>query len=299
MIKKLYLGIVIHLVLMSSCFAVTPRYLTEPQIISDTGTMARDVGYVMGDVIPRIFVIEFPSDAEPDLTVLPRTGRDAKGLEVRSVFPTKTCEGLKCRLTVRIDYQIFTSKVVAKPAILPAEWFRFRYPDNKWHVVRSKTASFRISPLAVFGNVKLPDDLSPDALPPIPDSSDTKLKTVIGLLTLFMGIVVTMWVNGWTPRFNKKDYFAQAYKKIKALDPENGLEAITILRQATNQSLGRVVFDEDFKNLETIPLSSGLKKALEEFYSYSASFLFENRPAGTTLYWKDTAERLARLERWG
>ena len=64
---------------------------------------------------------------------------------------------------IKLKYQIFTNNVVAKPASITADYYRFINPNEpkKIQKFRVPAFTFAISPIAIFGDVKIENDMSP------------------------------------------------------------------------------------------------------------------------------------------
>ena len=137
----------------------------DPRVTLHTIEPARDVGYTVGDILTRTIILEAKQPFELLPTSLPVPGNDKKrqnkgsGIEVREVSVEKSTGSGTNIYKLHLSYQVFTNKVVARPAALPAEFVKFGGLGENFKI-RIPSWNFRISPLAVFGAVDVEKDMS-------------------------------------------------------------------------------------------------------------------------------------------
>ncbi len=259
---------------------VNPKYVTLKQ-----ENPTRDAGYVVGDVLDRNLTITIKKPYELVKESLPIEGYEHRyrgqisGIELVKISHQETDDsnGVTHKLTLR--YQVFTTGKLAKPAALRAEIIKLRNTTTKEVVqYRIPSFAFRISPLSVFGAVKLKEEMSPFIRPLFLDSQrDTlQLGLAIGLLSLsLLGLLYIFGVRAWLPRMGAP--FAKAYRDIRKMpDDETGIQqAATRLHSALNKTAGGILFSSNLAAfLKEKPAYAPLKEELERFFTLSSQVFF-------------------------
>ena len=92
---------------------------------------------------------------------------------------------------IKLKYQIFTNSVTAKPASITADYYRFINPNEpkKIQKFRIPEFTFAISPIAIFGDVKVENDMSPYRGPFFLDKTPDENKIKFSLL-IFLTIIL-------------------------------------------------------------------------------------------------------------
>ena len=253
-----------------------------PPVYVHTINPGRDVGLHVGDVLQRIIVMRVQKPYKLQQTSLPLTGNQKlhqnkkQGIEVHTVSLDQDEDGDFNVYTLDITYQVFTNNVVAKPAALPPEFVKFG-GNGKLFQVRIPSWSFRISPLAVFGNVKIEFDMSPYRGPLLLDSTPHRyaLWALLGVLgAALLGLLYILGGRSWLPRMGGA--FARALRDLRKLPPtEAGLQqAVTRMHQAFNASYGGSVFTaQEF--LAVKPGFAPIADEIERFFLLSRTVFFD------------------------
>ncbi|HEY3328249.1 MAG TPA: hypothetical protein VGK14_13930 [Novimethylophilus sp.] len=256
----------------------------------------RDVGYTVGDILTRTVTLEVKKPYELVRTSLPIVGYEKRykgqvtGIELSGSKLEQSSGPDTNRYTLQLSYQVFTNNVVAKPAALPAETIKFSAAGKQFDY-RIPSWNFRISPLAVFGQVVVEKDMSPLRGPLLLDAAPhkqfmTALLIVLGLSLL--GLVYILGVHTWLPRMGGP--FAQAYRELRKMPATDvGLQqAVACVHEALNQTAGSSVFS----TLGFIESKSGflpVTAELDRFFTLSRHVFFEpSMPHGldqTPLVW--------------
>ena len=239
-----------------TCLSLMPAYADEssgsdPRVKITTIEPSRDVGYTVGDILTRTAILEVPQPYELLPTSLPIAGNDKKrqnkglGIEVREVTVEKSTGAGTNIYKVRLSYQVFTNKVVARPAALPPEFVKFGGKGENFKA-RIPSWNFRISPLAVFGSVNVERDMSGFRGPLLMSTRQHHrlLQVLLGVLVLSsLGLLYILGTHAWLPRMGRP--FAHAYRDLKKISAnESGVQqAISRVHQALNASAGVGVFD--------------------------------------------------------
>ena len=153
------------------------------------------VGYTVGDKSERHVevTIKKPYVLIKESLPIPGYERKYKGQDLGIVLDAmnhvykenKTSSTLVLDLT----YQIFTNNVVAKPGFLPAEYIRVlnpNDPEKKVFKYRIPEYQIAISPLSIFGNIKIEEDMSPlRGVFLIDEKNPIKTLKISGIIALF------------------------------------------------------------------------------------------------------------------
>ncbi len=270
------------LLLLTGATAEDPAALDPRAVSLRTVEPDRDVGYTVGDILTRTVIIEVKKPYELLPTSLPIAGNDKKrqnkgsGIETQKVTVEKS-QGIGTNVyTLRLNYQVFTNKIVARPAALPPEFIKFGGQGENFEV-RIPSWNFRISPLAVYGSVVVEKDMSTFRGPLLRDASEhrTMLQVLLAVLALSgLGLLYVMGTNTWLPRMGLP--FARAYRDLKKLpsSPEGISQAIARLHQAFNATAGTGVF-EARPFIAHQPEFAPLQADIERFFNLSRTVFFE------------------------
>ena len=191
---------------------------------------------------------------------------------------------------IDLSYQVFTTSRTAKPAILRGEIVKIRNTTNKDVVqFRIPSFNFRVSPLSVYGQVVLKDELSP-FLPPLQLNSNKEklyLRILIGSLAFtLLGLLYILGVHAWLPKMGAP--FAKAYRDIRKMpnDTTSLKQAVSRVHQSINKTAGASVFShtiDDF--LKAKPAFAPMKNELEVFFNFSREVFFESGNSKVTKEW--------------
>ena len=265
----------------------------------------RDVGYTVGDILTRKLTV---SVKKPYLLIsesLPIVGYERRykgqliGIDLSSLKHTQKDEGDHVTHDIELSYQVFTNNVVAKPAALPAEFLRILDTQSKNKAVyryRIPSWNFAISPISVFGQVKIEDDMSGYRGPLLLNASKQEFRLKI-LLSIFavslIGLLYMLGKYAWLPRMGGP--FAQAYKTIRKTDnTQAGIQlSVEALHTALNKTAGYSLFSN---NLDTFlnqkPSFKNIEAELNQFFELSRHVFFEmhspQRITDNPLKWLET-----------
>ncbi len=257
----------------------------DPRVSIQTIEPDRAVGYVVGDRLSRTIRLTVKKPYQLLDTSLPIVGYEKRwkgqvsGIELRDISKETSVNADSTTYTLHLTYQVFTTNVVAKPSNLPAEVVKFS-GNKEIFEYRIPSWNFRISPLAIFGQVVVERDMSQFRGPLLLDDSTEQqtLKVLLGILGgALLGLLYILGRHAWLPRMGGP--FAKAYRDLRRLhkqqDTEQGLQqAIQRVHQALNTSAGSSVFNaESF--ISSKPAFSGLKPELEQFFSLSRAVFFD------------------------
>lgn len=264
---------------------INAKYVT---IKEDNPT--RDAGYVVGDTLERTLTLTVKKPYELVKESIPIVGYEHRwkgqisGIELTKVSSEEMQHRDSVTHVIHLTYQVFTTGKLAKPAALRAEILKMRNTEKKETLqYRVPSFSFRVSPLSVFGSVKLKEELSPFTPPFLIDSSKQKLtlKLLVGLLGLsLLGLLYIFGMHAWLPRMGAP--FAKAYRDIRKM-PETaaGLQQVAArIHESLNKTAGTSLFGNSIDSfIQDKPAFSPVKQDIEKFFALSRKVFFEPESA--------------------
>jgi mxaA protein len=260
---------------------INAKYVT---IKEDNPT--RDAGYVVGDILDRTITLTVKKPYELVKESIPIVGYEHRwkgqisGIELSKVSSEEIQHSDSVTHVIHLTYQVFTTGKLAKPAALRAEILKMRNTEKKETLqYRVPSFNFRVSPLSVFGSVKLKEEMSPFTPPFLIDSSKQKLslKLLIGLLGFaLLGLLYIFGMHAWLPRMGAP--FAKAYRDIRKMpETADGLKhAIARIHESLNKTAGTSLFGNNIDDfVQHKPNFSPMKLEIEKFFSLSRKVFFE------------------------
>ena len=262
---------------------VVTLHITEPE---------RDVGYTVGDVLKRVITLEVKKPYSLVNTSIPIVGYERRwkgkviGIDVSAVKLSETEQNNSHTYVIDVDYQVLTNNVVAKPGALPAEVLHFKFVDAKGKAslvqYRIPSWNFRISPLAVFGSVKVEQDMSGLRGPLILDAKthERNRNIATGVLALvLLGLLYILGNRAYLPRMGAP--FAKALRDIRKLpdNPQGLQQAVSRLHLALNKTAHQTVFKGNLDEfIAKKPAFSAVRNDLVTFFEVSRHAFFESTP---------------------
>lgn len=247
---------------------------------------ARTVGYTVGDILTRNMSINIK---KPYLLIdesLPIVGYERRykgqlvGIDLSDLQHTKKENSDSVTHTLSLSYQVFTNNLVAKHGSLPQEYLRIINTQTK-EVVKYRIPSwdFAISPLSIYGAVKIESDMSGFRGPLLLDNSKLKssLKILLTILALsLLGLLYILGKYTWLPRMGGP--FAKNYRLIRrsANTPQGLQQAITSMHQSLNTTAKMSVFSGNLNEFfEKKSSFKPIRSELEQFFALSRQVFFE------------------------
>jgi hypothetical protein len=242
----------------------------------------REVGYTVGEKLTRSVILKVKQPYQLQETSLPIVGYEKRrrgqvsGIELSNITTEKKADTDSTTYTLHLTYQVFTTSVVAKPAALPAEFIKFSDGKTLFEY-RIPSWNFRISPLAVFGSVKVENDMSSFRKPLLLDVTPQQQRLkwfAIGLGLSLIGLLYVLAANDWLPGMGGA--FAKAYRDLRKLPKTSqGLQqGVERLHQALNAYTGSSVFNAD-NLIANHAAFAPLKTDIEQFFLLSRTLFFE------------------------
>jgi mxaA protein len=241
----------------------------------------------MGDVIEREVTLDIKAPYKLIETSLPIPGYEKRyrgqvlGIELKAIAHTKDVHDAFERHHIKLTYQNFTKTVVAKNVALGPEYLNLIHTKNNKDIVKYRIPTFNvnISPLAIFGQVKVENNMSPFLEPLLmPDAQEKKWLNValVVLIISLLGLLYILGQHAWLPRMGGN--FAKAYRAIKKLPdtPEGLKSSISSVHQALNQTAGVAIFSDNIQTLlDQQPNFNAVKPELNQFFALSRQVYFE------------------------
>lgn len=244
------------------------------------------VGYTVGDIVERTVTLEVKKPYKLLETSLPIVGFERRyknqliGIDLSSISHSKKEHTDSTTYTLHLAYQIFTNNLVAKHGATPPEYLKFAAADGKIYQYRIPTFDFVISPISVFGAVKIENDMSPFRGPLLLNAEPEKLRLKVLLAVLAASLIGLLYILGrraWLPMMGGP--FARAYRDLRKFpDSDEGLQkAVTRLHESINTTAGSSVFSDTLDAfLMKKPGFKPIKADLEQFFDLSRHVFFES-----------------------
>ncbi|MFQ6333319.1 hypothetical protein [Methylophilus sp. 3sh_L] len=246
----------------------------------------RDAGFVVGDKLQRTMILTVKQPYELIKESLPIVGYEHRyrgqvsGIELTAIDVEESKERQQTVYTIHLEYQVFKSGRVVKPAILRGEIVKLRQQGSKdIKQFRMPSFNFRTSPLSVYGEVNLKNEMSPFVAPLKlhADKEWLMLKVAAVVLILcVLGLVYILGTSTWLPRMGGA--FAKAYRKIGKLpeDAQGLQQAISTVHEAMHQVAGYSVFGNGVDQfLLQKPGFAPAKPEIERFFALSRQVFFD------------------------
>ncbi len=253
----------------------------------------RKVGYVVGDVLTRHLIISIKKPYKLIEESLPIVGYQKRyrgqvlGIDLSDIKHIRKDNGDDVIHDLTLNYQVFVNKTVVRRGALPTEYLHIINVNSKGkEVVKYRIPSFEfaISPISVFGQIKIEDDISKYRGPLLLDNSllKNRLKTllIIGLISL-LGLLYMLGKHAWLPRMGGP--FAKAYRLIRKQKnmsqgtSSEGLKiAVTSMHSALNEAAGGSLFSTNLDAFLTKkPAYKAIKQEFAQFFGLSRQVFFE------------------------
>lgn len=246
----------------------------------------RNVGYTVGDILTRHMSVNIKKPYQLIDESLPIIGYERRykgqlvGIDLSDIKHTKKENSDDVTHTLDLSYQVFTNNLVAKHGALPQEYLRIiNTKTNEVVKYRIPSWDFAISPLSIYGAVKIESDMSGFRGPLLLDNSKHKqyLKVLVTVLALsLLGLLYMLGAYAWLPRMGGP--FAKSYRLIRRSSdtPQALQQAITSMHQSLNTTAGMSVFGGNLNEFfERKPSFKPIKTEVEQFFSLSRQVFFE------------------------
>ncbi len=297
MMTKLMKQFLLALIVSLSALTAFNAYALDSELLSDIKdgvvTMQvqdpeRNVGYVVGDVLTRHLIISIKKPYKLIEESLPIVGYQKRyrgqvlGIDLSDIKHSSKDNGDEVIHDLTLSYQVFTNKTVVKHGAMPTEYLHIINVNSKGkEVVKFRIPSFEfaISPISVFGQIKIEEDISGYRGPLLLDNNLEKkrLKTllIIGLISL-LGLLYMLGKHAWLPRMGGP--FAKTYRLIRKQDntPQGLQNAVASMHASLNVTACSSLFSTNLDAFFTKkPAFKAIKNEFEQFFGLSRQVFFE------------------------
>lgn len=278
------------------CLTAMPAFAIDSQELPDvkegivsikTIEPTKLVGYTVGDVIEREVTLTIKAPYKLIETSLPIPGYEKRyrgqliGIELKSISHEKDESNTATTHHIKLAYQVFTNNVVAKNAALGPEYLNLINTTNSKDLVKYRIPllSIAVSPIAIFGAVKVENNMSTflgPLLMPKHKETDTLKISLVALALSLLGLLYIVGKHAWLPRMGGA--FSKAYRQVrKTANSTSGLQqAVSLVHQAINTTAGMSVFNDNTATfLHNHPKFNPLRAELETFFGLSRQVYFE------------------------
>ena len=243
------------------------------------------VGYTVGDYINREITLTVKEPFKLIEESLPIVGYEKRyrgqllGISLKAINVSKKTKDGLTTYVIKLKYQIFTNNVVAKPASITADYYRFINPNEpkKIQKFRVPAFTFAISPIAIFGDVKIENDMSPYRGPFLKDKIPDENKIKFSLFALIIILLTFIYIYGrytWLPNRT----FSMVYRRFKKQKPSaaNTKKIITALHAGFDNLIEQSLFED---NIALLIKKNGsfkhIEKELHTFFKISRALFFQ------------------------
>ena len=243
------------------------------------------VGYTVGDYINREITLTVKEPFKLIEESLPIVGYEKRyrgqllGISLKAINVSKKTKDDLTTFVIKVKYQIFTNNVVAKPASITADYYRFINPNEpkKIQKFRVPAFTFAISPIAIFGDVKIENDMSPYRGPFLKDKIPEENKIKFSLFALIIILLTFIYIYGrytWLPNRT----FSMVYRRFKKQKPSaaNTKKIITALHAGFDNLIEQSLFED---NIALLIKKNGsfkhIEKELHTFFKISRALFFQ------------------------
>ena len=245
------------------------------------------VGYTVGDVIEREVILTIKAPYKLIETSLPITGYEKRykgqliGIELKTINHRKEEHDASTTHHIQLAYQVFTNNIVAKNASLGPEYLSLVNTKNKQDLVKYRIPSLdiAISPIAIFGQVKIENNMSQFMGPLLLNNTKEKnwLKASIAVLAIsLLGLLYILGMRAWLPLMGGN--FAKTYRALRKLpNSADGLkQAVSRVHESFNATASIRVFSNNLNAfIAEKPNFAPIKSEIEQFFSLSRQVYFE------------------------
>ena len=247
------------------------------------------VGFTVGDTIKRKIQITIKKPFYLVEESLPIVGYEKRYrgqlLGMSLVESSHDKKATKEGVTYNIDltYQIFTNNVVAKPAFITADYYRVVNPADPDHVFKYRIPSLTVavSPIAVFGDIKVEDDMSNYRGPFFMGTTQMLHTMQYSGICLILSLLILLYIYSkysWVPKLNK--LFGNVYRRFKKApaSKDNIEQFIKALHSSFDKTINQTLF-VDNKHLLYVqnPAFRKIDSEIDEFFSLSRDIFFEQK----------------------
>jgi mxaA protein len=245
------------------------------------------VGYTVGDLLDRTIVVKVKKPYQLIEESLPIVGYEKRyrgqllGMDLNKISFIKQDDKRESVHTIQLQYQIFTNNVVAKPAFVTADYYRIMDPAKPDDVfkLRIPELTIAISPIAIFGDIKVENDMSGYRGPILINAAPYLKNLKVAIFVLLFSIFILIYIYSrftWVPKQNK--YFSYVYRKFKKtkVSQDNLEDLLKALHDGFDKTLNQTLFLENLHQLyQQNRAFKYIHNEIEIFFQISRGVFFE------------------------
>ena len=238
------------------------------------------VGYHVGDLVQRQIKLTVHEPYTLIEESLPIVGYEKRfrgqllGITLQNIDK----KIFKNELDLLLTYQIFTNNVVAKPAFITADYYRVVNKKNPEEVLKLRVPELTIavSPIAIFGDIKVQEDMSDFRGPVLIEQQQYLNKIYISAAVFIFSLFVLLYVyTKFTILPGFKKTFLPLYRKLKKDKDIKIDEIIKLIHGQINNYSKASIFEKNLKDLYAKNSSfKFIEKELILFFKISNQKLF-------------------------
>ncbi len=241
---------------------------------------SQKVGYFVGDIIQRQIKLSIQEPYKLIEESLPIVGYEKRyrgqllGITLREVVKNQRKDFLELDLT----YQIFTNNTVAKPAFITADYYRVINKNKPDEVlkIRVPELTIAVSPIAIFGSVKVEDDMSDLRGPFLIDARKYEMNIYKSLLilTIFLFVLIYIYTR-FTILPGFKKIFLPIYRQFKKNKDIKIEDMIRLIHNGLDRFIDASLFEKNLQDLyKTNESFKNIDQELKIFFKISNQKLF-------------------------
>jgi mxaA protein len=241
------------------------------------------VGYHVGDLVQRhikLIVHEPYALIEESLPIVGYEKRfrgQLLGITLQNIDKKIN----KNELDLLLTYQIFTNNVVAKPAFVTADYYRVVNKRNSEEVLKLRIPELTIavSPIAIFGDIKVQEDMSGLRGPILIEHQQYLNKIFISSAVFILSLCILLYIyTKFTILPGFKKTFLPLYRTLKKDKKIKLDEMIKSIHSQINNYSEMSIFEKNIKDLYLKNSSFKLiEKELVLFFKISNQKLFTKK----------------------
>jgi mxaA protein len=247
------------------------------------------VGYTVGDIIDRHVTVSIKKPYQLIEESLPIVGYEKRyqgqllGMTLRDIqFDKKITKDLST-YKISLKYQIFTNNVVAKPAFITADYYRLINPAEPDKIVKFRIPELTVatSPIAIFGAVKVEDDMSTFRGPLTIETIPSNMKVRYGIFGFAISLLTLLYIYSrytWLPKQNR--FFSRVYRQYKKsnVNKKEIENFVTALHHGFNQTVNQALFINNKEDLFKKNNSfKHIESEINDFFKLSKVINFEEK----------------------
>lgn len=259
----------------------------------------RDFGYVIGDVIRHMVVIDTKPGSGIDPNALPQEGWIYRWLWLRRVSLRVREEDRVLRHHLALEYQIFYAPREVKSLLIPA--FSLRSSGSA-EILEIPAWRFTMAPIRELSVARV-DGLEPmrqDAAPALLETTRYRWQLFAAMVMTAAAVTAWAYYTAWLPYGRRGRHFVVACRALRSLQGQVANPAVvragfTCLHRAFDGTRGEPLFREQLPDFfSSHPAYAPLRSEIEAFFRDSYEVFFGDESNWSPIFDLLRLYRLAR-----